>query len=100
MSLLKGATLSVWNARNRRHSRRSARKLQVGRGDRSERIRTYNFPEGRLTDHRIEITLYRLEAIVGGALDEILVPLAREHEAEQLWSWNDSLSAAASVSKN
>lgn len=83
MSLLKARLLQ--SEREKQASQQaSARKLQVGRGDRSERIRTYNFPQGRLTDHRIELTLYRLEAIVGGALDEILVPLGREYEAEQL----------------
>jgi peptide chain release factor 1 len=83
MSLLKARLLQT--EREKQASQQaSARKLQVGRGDRSERIRTYNFPQGRLTDHRIELTLYRLEAIVGGAIDEILVPLAREYEAEQL----------------
>jgi peptide chain release factor 1 len=83
MSLLKARLLQ--SEREKQASQQaSTRKLQVGRGDRSERIRTYNFPQGRLTDHRIELTLYRLEAIVGGALDEILIPLAREYEAEQL----------------
>jgi peptide chain release factor 1 len=83
MSLLK-ARLLASEREKQATQQASARKLQVGRGDRSERIRTYNFPQGRLTDHRIELTLYRLEAIVGGAIDEILVPLAREYEAEQL----------------
>jgi peptide chain release factor 1 len=83
MSLLK-ARLLASEREKQATQQASARKLQVGRGDRSERIRTYNFPQGRLTDHRIELTLYRLEAIVGGTLDEILVPLAREYEAEQL----------------
>jgi peptide chain release factor 1 len=83
MSLLKARLLQA-EREKQTNQQASARKLQVGRGDRSERIRTYNFPQGRLTDHRIELTLYRLEAIVGGTLDEILVPLAREFEAEQL----------------
>ena len=83
MSLLK-ARLLASEREKQANQQASARKLQVGRGDRSERIRTYNFPQGRLTDHRIELTLYRLEAIVGGTLDEILIPLAREYEAEQL----------------
>jgi peptide chain release factor 1 len=60
------------------------RRLQVGTGDRSERIRTYNFPQGRLTDHRIELTLYRLDAILDGDLDEVIATLAREHQAEEL----------------
>jgi peptide chain release factor 1 len=83
MSLLKARLLQT-EREKQANQQASARKLQVGRGDRSERIRTYNFPQGRLTDHRIELTLYRLEAIVGGEMDEILIPLAREHEAEQL----------------
>jgi peptide chain release factor 1 len=62
------------------------RRLQVGSGDRSERIRTYNFPQGRLTDHRIELTLYRLDSIVDGDLDEVIDTLAREHQAEELAS--------------
>ncbi len=60
------------------------RRLQVGTGDRSERIRTYNFPQGRLTDHRIELTLYQLEDIVNGELDVVVGPLQREQRAEQL----------------
>ncbi|RLJ20993.1 peptide chain release factor 1 [bacterium endosymbiont of Escarpia laminata] len=64
--------------------RASARKLQVGSGDRSERIRTYNFPQNRLTDHRINLTLYKLDEIMTGALDQVVDPLLREHQAEEL----------------
>ncbi|MGH8667154.1 MAG: peptide chain release factor 1 [Burkholderiales bacterium] len=60
------------------------RKLLVGSGDRSERIRTYNFPQGRVTDHRINLTLYKIAAIMDGDLDELLNALASEHQAEQL----------------
>jgi peptide chain release factor 1 len=60
------------------------RKSLVGSGDRSERIRTYNFPQGRVTDHRINLTLYKIAAIMDGDLDEILQALAAEHQAEQL----------------
>ena len=60
------------------------RKLQVGSGDRSQRIRTYNFPQGRITDHRINLTLYRLPEIVGGDMDELVDALAREDQADQL----------------
>ncbi|HUL83330.1 MAG TPA: peptide chain release factor 1, partial [Gammaproteobacteria bacterium] len=56
----------------------------VGTGDRSERIRTYNFPQGRLTDHRINLTLYKLDDIVEGNLDDVIGPLANEHRADQL----------------
>jgi peptide chain release factor 1 len=60
------------------------RKLQVGSGDRSERIRTYNFPQGRVTDHRINLTLYQLPAIIEGDLEDVIGPLQREWQAEQL----------------
>jgi peptide chain release factor 1 len=60
------------------------RKLQVGSGDRSERIRTYNYPQGRVTDHRINLTLYQLPSIMDGALDEVIGPLQQEWQAEQL----------------
>lgn len=62
----------------------SERKMQVGTGDRSERIRTYNFPQGRMTDHRIGLTLYRLEDIMNGNLDEILDALATADELARL----------------
>ena len=69
--------------RSRKDAVRAAdRKSQVGSGDRSERIRTYNFPQGRLTDHRINLTLYRLEEVMAGtALDEVVDALMREHQA-------------------
>ncbi len=60
------------------------RKSQVGSGDRSERIRTYNFPQGRITDHRINLTLYKLEQILSGDLDELIVPLITHSQAEAL----------------
>ena len=62
----------------------STRKSLVGSGDRSERIRTYNFPQGRVTDHRINLTLYKIEQIMDGDLDELFAALAAEHQAEQL----------------
>ncbi len=61
-----------------------SRRLQVGSGDRSERIRTYNFPQNRVTDHRINLTLYKLEEIMLGHLDQVIDPLSREHQADQL----------------
>lgn len=61
-----------------------SRKLQVGSGDRSERIRTYNFPQGRVTDHRINLTLYKLEDILSGDLHALIQPLQQEHQAELL----------------
>lgn len=64
----------------------SDRKAQVGSGDRSERIRTYNFPQGRVTDHRIGLTLYKLDSILDGALDEVVVPLCEHYRAKLLSS--------------
>ena len=60
------------------------RKLLVGSGDRSERIRTYNFPQGRVTDHRINLTLYKLDEILEGNLDQVVQPLTNEYQADQL----------------
>ena len=60
------------------------RKTLVGSGDRSERIRTYNFPQGRITDHRINLTLYKLEEVIEGDLDALVEPLIQEHQADQL----------------
>lgn len=62
----------------------SERKILIGSGDRSERIRTYNYPQGRVTDHRINLTLYKLDQIMDGDLDEIISALITEHQAEQL----------------
>jgi peptide chain release factor 1 len=62
----------------------ATRKSLVGSGDRSERIRTYNYPQGRLTDHRINLTLYKLDAVMQGELDEVFAALTAEHQAEQL----------------
>ena len=65
--------------------RAAARKGQVGSGDRSERIRTYNFPQGRVTDHRINLTLYKLDRVmVGEALDEVIDALVSEDQAQRL----------------
>jgi peptide chain release factor 1 len=66
-------------------ARASSRKAQVGTGDRSERIRTYNFPQGRVTDHRINVTLYKLDRVISGeCLDEIIDPLISEDQAAKL----------------
>jgi peptide chain release factor 1 len=71
--------------RSERQAREAAaRKSLIGSGDRSERIRTYNFPQGRVTDHRINLTLYRIDAIMDGDLDEIVSALQNEFQAEQL----------------
>jgi peptide chain release factor 1 len=65
------------------------RKSQVGTGDRSERIRTYNFPQGRVSDHRINLTLYNLAEILEGQLDELIIPLSAEAESKKLSELNN-----------
>ncbi|MEN8258987.1 MAG: peptide chain release factor 1 [Pseudomonadota bacterium] len=83
MSLLKARLLAAEEEKQSQEIAQN-RKLQVGSGDRSERIRTYNFPQGRLTDHRINLTLYKLEEILEGNLDPVIEPLLSEHQAELL----------------
>jgi len=83
MSLL-AARLLAAEQEKQLSAQAQSRKLQVGSGDRSERIRTYNFPQGRVTDHRIDLTLYRLQSIMDGALDELLSALSQEYQAELL----------------
>ncbi len=83
MSLLQARLLAA-EQEKRASAQARTRKLQVGSGDRSERIRTYNFPQGRMTDHRINLTLYKLAAIMNGELDELLDALQREFQAEEL----------------
>ncbi len=74
-------------------ARSDARKSQVGSGDRSERIRTYNFPQGRVTDHRINLTLYNLDKVMeGGALDDVIKPLIAEDQAARLAALEDDFS--------
>jgi len=87
----KAAALKVLKARlldameREQHDRISAdRKSQIGSGDRSERIRTYNFPQGRMTDHRINLTLYKLDDIMLGKLDDVIMPLIAHYQAEAL----------------
>jgi peptide chain release factor 1 len=83
MSLLKARLLA--SEREKQQSQQAqSRKLQVGSGDRSERIRTYNFPQGRVTDHRINLTLYKLDDVMRGNLDELIGALNQEHQAEEL----------------
>jgi peptide chain release factor 1 len=83
LSLLK-ARLQAAEQEKRDAAQARERKLQVGSGDRSERIRTYNFPQGRVTDHRINLTLYQLDAIIDGRLEDLVEPLLQEHQAELL----------------
>ena len=83
MALLKARLLAAEQEKQQGEQARS-RRLQVGSGDRSERIRTYNFPQGRVTDHRIDLTLYRLAQVMDGDLDELIGALQQEHQAELL----------------
>jgi peptide chain release factor 1 len=83
MSVL-AARIKDAQVREQQSKEAATRKSLIGSGDRSERIRTYNFPQGRITDHRINLTLYKIDAIVEGDLDELVDALASEHQAEQL----------------
>ncbi len=88
MSLLKARLLDA-EISQRESEQAQDRKLQVGSGDRSERIRTYNYPRGRVTDHRINLTLYKLPEVLEGDLDQIIQPLVSEHQADQLAAISD-----------
>jgi peptide chain release factor 1 len=83
MALLKARLEAAREERQQTEQARS-RRLQVGTGDRSERIRTYNFPQGRVTDHRINLTLYKLGEVMNGNLEELIAALQREYQADQL----------------
>ncbi|MEW5972362.1 MAG: peptide chain release factor 1 [Pseudomonadota bacterium] len=83
MGLLK-AKLDDIERSKQKNAQAAERKKLVGSGDRSERIRTYNFPQGRVTDHRINLTLYRIDDIMQGDLDQLIEPLMQEHQAELL----------------
>ncbi|MDE0855797.1 MAG: peptide chain release factor 1 [Nevskia sp.] len=83
MSLLASRLLDIERTRQEKDMAATRKKL-VGSGDRSERIRTYNFPQGRVTDHRINLTLYQLDRIIQGDLDGVIQPLLAEHQAELL----------------
>ncbi len=88
MSLLQSRLLTA--EQDKQHAEQAEnRKLQVGSGDRSERIRTYNYPQGRLTDHRINLTLYKLDEIMQGGLEHVINPLINEHQAELLTQLGD-----------
>ncbi len=88
MSLLQAKLLDVEVSR-RESEQAQERKLQVGSGDRSERIRTYNYPQGRVTDHRINLTLYKLADILEGDLGQVIEPLISEYQADQLAALSD-----------
>jgi peptide chain release factor 1 len=81
--------------REQQSERAATRKSLVGSGDRSERIRTYNFPQGRVTDHRINLTLYKIAAIMDGDLYELTDALIAEHQAEQLAQLGEDAAATA-----
>ncbi len=83
MALLKTKLLNVEKEAQEKELS-STRKSLVGSGDRSERIRTYNYPQGRITDHRINLTLYKLQEIMDGQVDEVIIPLREEHQADLL----------------
>jgi peptide chain release factor 1 len=83
MSVLRSRLLEA-EQKKQREQEAATRKSLIGSGDRSERIRTYNFPQGRVTDHRINLTLYKLEQILEGELDELIEPLVAAHQADQL----------------
>lgn len=83
LALIKAKLLDE-KKRDQEQARTQDRKLQVGSGDRSERIRTYNFPQGRLTDHRVGLTLYKLDEVLDGALDQVIDPLVQVHQADLL----------------
>jgi len=88
MSLLQARLLDAQvSAQEAEHAEK--RKLLVGSGDRSERIRTYNYPQGRVTDHRINLTLYKLDEITEGGLEQIIEPLINEYQADQLAALGD-----------
>ncbi|WP_312514532.1 peptide chain release factor 1 [Massilia sp.] len=83
------ARLKDAQLREQQSKEAATRKSLIGSGDRSERIRTYNFPQGRLTDHRINLTLYKLDFIMDGDLTELTTALSAEHQAEQLAALGD-----------
>jgi peptide chain release factor 1 len=83
MALLRARLLAA-EQEKQQSAQAQSRRLQVGSGDRSERIRTYNFPQGRVTDHRINLTLYKLAQVMDGQLDELIEALQQEHQAELL----------------
>jgi peptide chain release factor 1 len=89
MSLL-AARLTDEKRAKQTEQQAQTRRLQVGSGDRSQRIRTYNFPQGRLTDHRVNLTLYSLDDIVAGNLGPVIDTLLREHQADELQSLGES----------
>jgi peptide chain release factor 1 len=89
MSLLQAKLLDA-QVTEQQTEQAEKRKLLVGSGDRSERIRTYNYPQGRVTDHRINLTLYKLDEVLEGNLAQVIDPLTREYQADQLAALSDA----------
>ena len=87
MALLQSRLLNSQKEKQQAEISETRRNL-VGTGDRSDRIRTYNFPQGRLTDHRINLTIYKLDEVIEGSLDQVIEPLVREYQADLLASVN------------
>ena len=81
---------TIWSCRRRHDAEAEARRSQVGTGDRSEKIRTYNFPQGRVTDHRIKLTLYKLDTIMDGDLQEIIDSCIAADQAAKLAKMNEN----------
>ena len=96
MSIL-AARIKDAQIREQQAKEAATRKLMVGSGDRSERIRTYNFPQGRVSDHRINLTLYKLPQIMEGDLDELIGALAAEHQAELLATLSQEAALSTAV---
>jgi peptide chain release factor 1 len=88
MSLLSARLLDAQQTKQKAEES-EARRILVGSGDRSERIRTYNFPQGRMTDHRINLTVYKLDDFMAGELDLAIEPLINEYQAELLTALNE-----------
>jgi peptide chain release factor 1 len=88
MSLLNAKLLSQAQNKQQQEQAEERRNL-VGSGDRSERIRTYNYPQGRITDHRINLTIYQLEDVMEGNLDPVIEALMQEHQADLLAAMGD-----------
>ena len=84
MKLLKARCSRPQSAKQRDRPKRSRASCRSARGDRCQRIRTYNFPQGRITDHRINLTLYKLADVMNGELDELIEPLQQEYQADEL----------------